>query len=255
MRLKDAAGWNQTDEDWARLLRLEPEGCFGIDVDGSLVSTATVISYGRELAWVGMVLTSPEHRGRGLARRLFAHCLEYADRNGVRWVKLDATDMGQGLYAQHGFDVECTIERWLRPPGPAVEPDGIEAGWSPALDQFAADRSTLLQDLARIGSATVAGSGFAMGRPGSRATYFGPCVSQSSTTAAKLLDWFLARHPGEPVAWDVLPANNDAVTLARSRGFAPARHLIRMVRRGSGVDGPPPVNAPAIYATAGFEYG
>ena len=255
MRLKEAAGWNQTDEDWARLLRLEPEGCFGIDVDGSLVSTATVISYGRELAWVGMVLTSPEHRGRGLARRLFAHCLEYADRNRVRWVKLDATDMGQGLYAQHGFDVECEIERLLRPPGSSTATDAVETGWSPALDRFGAGRTALLQDLARIESAMVAGSGFAMGRPGSRATYFGPCVSESPSTAAKLLDWFLARHGNEPVAWDVLPANSGAVALAHSRGFAPARRLVRMARRGPGVDGPAPENAPAIYATAGFEYG
>ena len=28
MRLKEAAGWNQTEEDWLRLLRLEPRGCF-----------------------------------------------------------------------------------------------------------------------------------------------------------------------------------------------------------------------------------
>ena len=28
MKLKEAAGWNQTENDWRCLLRLEPHGCF-----------------------------------------------------------------------------------------------------------------------------------------------------------------------------------------------------------------------------------
>ena len=36
MQLKEAAGWNQTEEDWRRLLMLEPDGCFGAIKDGQL---------------------------------------------------------------------------------------------------------------------------------------------------------------------------------------------------------------------------
>src|SRR5947209_20559745 len=98
MRLKGAAGWNQTAEDWARLMELAPHGCFGIDVDGVLASTTTAVCYGTDLAWIGMVLTSAEHRGRGLARTLMRHTLEYIAQRGVECVKLDATDMGRPLY-------------------------------------------------------------------------------------------------------------------------------------------------------------
>ncbi|MGB9604498.1 MAG: GNAT family N-acetyltransferase, partial [Bryobacteraceae bacterium] len=70
MRLKEAAGWNQTEQDWLNLIELEPEGCFALETGGVLASTATVVCYGNELAWIGMVLTAPEYRGRGFARRL-----------------------------------------------------------------------------------------------------------------------------------------------------------------------------------------
>jgi hypothetical protein len=37
MQLKEAAGWNQTEDDWRCLLWLEPNGCFGAIKDGRLV--------------------------------------------------------------------------------------------------------------------------------------------------------------------------------------------------------------------------
>ena len=44
MALKEAAGWNQTGEDWLRLLRLEPEGCFAMEVDEQVAASATVVN-------------------------------------------------------------------------------------------------------------------------------------------------------------------------------------------------------------------
>src|SRR5579872_6878429 len=119
MRLKEAAGWNQTESDWRTMLTLAPQSCFGIDCDGELRATTTAICYGRELAWVGMVLTDPEYRGRGMARRLMEHTLDHLRRDGVHWIKLDATAMGRPVYERFGFREEAAIERWVRKPGPA----------------------------------------------------------------------------------------------------------------------------------------
>src|SRR5689334_12487778 len=93
MRLKDAAGWNQTAADWQRLLEVEPEGCFGLEEDGTLAATATAVTYDKDLAWVGMVLTLPEFRGRGFARRLMAAAMDFIACRGVPTAGLDATDM------------------------------------------------------------------------------------------------------------------------------------------------------------------
>jgi GNAT superfamily N-acetyltransferase len=262
MLLKEAAGWNQTERDWERLLELEPEGCFGLLADGVLAATTTAYCYGRKLAWIGMVLTGPSFRGRGYARRLMEHALDWLDRRGVEWAKLDATDMGRPLYLKLGFEDEGAIERWAATS--QTEPRASASGWitfSPAewapldIAAFGADRSAILESLASEEAAAIPGEGYAMGRPGSRAPYFGPCVARSAGAARSLLQWFLGRHPGETVFWDLLPSNREALQLAREFGFERRRQLVRMVRRGPAACGSFEHNDASIYAIAGFEYG
>jgi GNAT superfamily N-acetyltransferase len=259
MRLKDAAGWNQTITDWRNLLALAPDGCFGIDCDGELRATTTAVCFGQELAWVGMVLTDSAYRRRGLARRLMEHALQYLRNRSVVWIKLDATESGLPLYESFGFREKGRIERWLRPKGAA--PCGHSSADRFALDAdldrkaFGADRSGLLNVLAGIESASVAGMGFAMGRPGSHAAYFGPCVAHSASAARDLVAWFLHRHAPEDVYWDILAVNTDAVQIARDFGFARGRVLVRMVL-SDGKDPSPLRNHDSlVFATAGFEFG
>src|SRR5579863_3423197 len=112
--LSTLAGWNQTADDWAMLLDLAPQSCFLIEVEGRVAATCTLVCYGVRLAWLGMVLTRPEHRGRGFARALVQTALDFADRRGVRSVLLDATDMGRPVYRKLGFRDQQDIERWTR---------------------------------------------------------------------------------------------------------------------------------------------
>jgi len=259
MQLKEAAGWNQTVADWLNLLALAPEGCFGIDCDGALRATTTAVCFGQELAWIGMVLTDPAHRGRGFARRLLEHTLEYLRGRAVDWIKLDATEMGIPLYQGLGFREEGRIERWLRPAGP-VSPGGASVErFVPdlALDReaFGADRSRLLKVLGRIESASIHGTGFAIGRPGSSAPYFGPCVARSPAAARSLLEWFLEKHSAESISWDILPSNGDAVALAREFGFRRVRALARMALAGRSDPAALGNHDSLVFAAAGFEYG
>jgi GNAT superfamily N-acetyltransferase len=263
MQLKEAAGWNQTVQDWRNLIAVAPQGCFGIDCDGRLAATASAVCFDRELAWIGMVLTDRAFRGRGFARRLMEHLLEYLEGCDVAWVKLDATDMGYALYRRLGFQDECAIERWARPPGPVVEPPGAGrfCPWSPddwrALDReaFGAGRSTLLPLLASEDAVALPGLGYAMGRPGTKATYFGPCVTTSDEAARSFLRRFLALRSQETVFWDLLPHNQAALCLARQFGFERRRELIRMARPTASRTGNFHHNDAYVFAIAGFEYG
>jgi GNAT superfamily N-acetyltransferase len=259
MRLKDSAGWNQTVQDWRNVMALAPEGCLGIEVDGAVVATTTAVCFGQELGWIGMVLTDAAHRGRGYARCLLQEALAQLTARRVRWIKLDATDMGRPLYEQLGFRTEGLIERWLRPPRAAPPPRNAPGPFrlDRALDReaFGADRSELLKVLAKIEAATINGDAYAMGRPGSNARYFGPCVSRSSEHARDLLSSFLARYQQEPVYWDILSVNSEAVDLAREHGFEKVRALSRM-SLSVVADGPRLDNRDElVFAAAGFEYG
>jgi len=255
MRLKEAAGWNQTEADWLTLLRLAPQGCFGVDVEGELAATATAVCYRSELAWIGMVLTHPDHRGKGLARKLMEHALEYAEGRAA-WIKLDATDMGRPLYRKLGFEDEGPIERWARPGRVGFRSRASSLPLSRSLEEldrkaFGANRSELLSVLGGI-ECTAKPQGYAMGRAGSKATYFGPCVAQTSEDAQTLVAGFLDQHAAETVYWDLLPQNSEAVRIAQESGFSPLRKLVRMARPG-----PAPFHHDdrLVYAIAGLEYG
>src|SRR5687767_9910723 len=106
LELSAAAGWNQTPADWERMIELEPRGCFGIEADNRLVATTTLLTYGRDMAWIGMVLTHVDYQRRGYARLLVTAALELAAARAIPCTKLDATDQGRSLYASLGFEDE-----------------------------------------------------------------------------------------------------------------------------------------------------
>lgn len=252
-RLSSDAGWNQTAEDWRMLLELAPEGCFGIDADDRLVATATLICYGRDLAWIGMVLTDSKYRRRGFAGKLLQHTIDRADELRVESVKLDATDQGQPLYERLGFLAEQPVERWWRAGGAAVGSavrDAAGRDNSLALQDdraaFGADRSRLLQNLQARGRVCADTDGFCLARHGKRANYIGPLVSRTASAARH----FVEQCSGDESYWDILPRNFAALEVATDLGFIAQRKLLRMVR-GRDLRG----REEWIYGIAGFELG
>ena len=154
LALSTEAGWNQTADDWRMLIELSPQGCIAIEVEGEVVSTATLTCYGTRLAWIGMVLTRIKYRGRGFAMRLLKECLGLADELGIESVKLDATNLGQPLYEKLGFRAEQPVERWWRAGRedampPSVPPPSSNDWQSADQNAFGVDRSALLAKLAR----------------------------------------------------------------------------------------------------------
>ena len=253
-----AAGWNQTADDWLRVMRLDPEFCLGAEVDGQVAATAVAITFEKKMAWIGMVLTHPDFRGQGLARTLMSALLAKLDAAGIEVQKLDATDMGRPLYLQLGFADEQPVERWKRPatltgPEPLIiEPYQYDAEFDSKA--FGWDRARVMEMLREASGGATTEGGFALGRPGAHTTYFGPCVAKNYEAARRLARWFLARHVGEDVFWDLLPSNGQAVRLAKSFGFEPSRKLTRMARVAAGKS-EPPRRDDYVYAIAGFEFG
>jgi GNAT superfamily N-acetyltransferase len=254
MELSIAANWNQTAEDWVRLLRLAPAGCRCIEEEGRVVATTSVIVYDGRLGWVGMVLTRPESRRLGLARRLMEDALASADSGGARTLKLDATDAGRALYESLGFVVEGRVERWERLEA-SGNVDSASIGErldaeTLALDQaaFGVSRERLLRDLEATGSFTSSTMAYVCSRSGRAARSLGPCVARSRGAARDLIAaqlQYLSRW-----YWDLLPCNADAVTCAQEFGFTRSRVLWRM-SRGEPIKN----NDLLVYATAGFELG
>ena len=256
MELSIQAGWNQTPEDWRTLIRLDSKGCFGVEVEGRLVATTTLLCYGRALAWVGMVLTRIEWRGRGFAKNLLTTALARADQLGIATVKLDATEQGQPVYEKLGFRGEQPVERWFREgisqiAGPtAPEKTLSRACLDLDSDAFGTDRSQLLRELERRGTISSTPGAYLFSRPGRVSDYIGPCVARNREAAKRLIESRIRESSAKSWFWDVISRNRDAISLAQELGFKPQRRLLRMVR-GKELSG----NDSLIYAIAGFELG
>lgn len=266
MKLKESAGWNQTENDWRSLLELEPLGCFGAELDGELVGTTTTTTYEDELAWIGMVLVQPERRRQGIARRLMTTALEYL-KDKVATVKLDATPAGKFVYEGFGFKTEGLIERWTR--GADFSHVGGTGGTILdnetfrkliALDSavFKANRSRLIEMLVakscagpiveRTEDGTV--RGYALSRRGSKADYVGPVVSQDTNQVGPLLDRLLAQMTGRSLYFDFNTSCICDSAVLVERGFKKERELIRM-QYGA----PSAVTSSFVIAIAGPEVG
>src|ERR1041384_777414 len=262
MQLKEAAGWNQTEDDWRRLLLLEPNGCFCAIKDCRVVGTTTTTTYVDELAWVGMVLVDPQHRRQGIAAKLMSVALDYL-KERVGTVKLDATALGQPVYERFGFQVESLVERWSgqgnsRRRDERMVVDSLNEIL--ALDGvvFNADRSKLIGELISrsvvppvlVRDADGALSGYALARHGTRANYVGPVVAKGPQQVETLLDEVLSQLGDSPVYIDFNRECSAGTSLLSDRGFVKERDLIRMT-----TGRPSAKTSPLVVAIAGPELG
>jgi GNAT superfamily N-acetyltransferase len=247
MGLKSAAGWNQTEADWRRTLQLQPDGCFVGECDGTPAATLTFCCFG-SVAWIAMVLTDPEFRGRGLATALMRHAVELLQSRGVTTIRLDATPLGRPVYERLGFAVDYELNRWKRE---VLSAAAIDDSKYPGLRQASPedlgaivelDRQTVGCDRSKFLAALLAESpagafitdgapcpaGFALRRLGSNAMQLGPIVATDPKVGRLLLSTAIA-ETGKTALYCDAPTKNTAAEISlRAVGFSSLRPLYRM---------------------------
>lgn len=263
MRLKAQAGWNQTVADWQRFLALAPSGCFVAEESGEPAGTLTTCIFHNE-AWIAMVLVDERWRGKGIGTALLQHALAFLDAQGIESVRLDATPMGQPLYARLGFLPEYPLLRYAGIAGAALETDAVQVYCSEHLEALlqldrqllGIDRRKLLARLlaenpeqARIVPRADHLAAYLTARPGAYAWHIGPCLADGEAGQLLLLDAW-RRFSGQPVLLDIPTANARATAIAEAMGLTAQRQLLRM-RRGDVLTADPY----GIWASSGPEKG
>lgn len=266
IKLREAAGWNQTEQDWQRFLRLDPAGNFVACRDDRVCGTVTTLNYEGRFGWIGMVLVDPAYRRQGIGTRLLEKGIDFLESAKVESIKLDATPDGRPLYLQRRFVDEYGIQRWE-----GVSKIGRGVGLTPMKREelrkvcewdrriFGADRTRLLTALWQEGpqySVVICEggevAGYVLGRAGARAHYLGPWVaSPLSGVADELLREFLSRLDGQRVYVDVCLKNPYAVASVQAAGFHMQRSLTRMCRGPNNYPGQPQL----VYGIGGPELG
>jgi GNAT superfamily N-acetyltransferase len=242
MRLCAAAGWNQSAQDWAALLRLSAGASFAACHNGVEAGTVTTVCYPGGLNWIGMVLVAPEYRRLGIGKRLLNAALAAAAGRGV--LGLDATPAGRPLYESLGFTALYPLARWLRPSGPAPSGESacrpLDAAALAGLagydrEVFGADRTPLLADLARrapdLAFVTAdAGQprGYCLGRRGRLYTQIGPLAAPTLADARELLRTALRTCAGEALILDIPFHRPEWHHWLKELGFSEQRPFTRM---------------------------
>ncbi|WP_274425287.1 GNAT family N-acetyltransferase [Chelativorans sp. YIM 93263] len=263
MALSREAGWNQCEEDWR--LFLSEGAVFGIVDAGRVVGSAAIMPYGKDLAWIGMVLVLKSHRRRGIATRLLKACLDEIDRQN-RTAFLDATPEGEPVYRALGFEGDLRITRWQgqaskggsspasRHNSEAMNTDHLEEALALDLATLGVRRNALLSSFARrlpeAARVPAKGRGAIFGRDGDLACQIGPLFAEDEDVASELLSDVLAALKGR-VFIDVIDGRTKVVKALEDQGFVPQRPFLRMSR---GVH-KPSNDISRLFAIAGPEFG
>lgn len=263
LRLTRQAGWNQTESDLLRFLKMEPEGCFVAELDGRSVGTTGTCVFD-STAWIAMVLVEVETRGKGIGTELLKHSLNYLDKRKVKTIRLDATSAGQPIYEKLGFMAEYQLSRFE-----GIAPSGKKGALvsKAAPDLYASiiefdklmtgtNRRKMLSSFfeefpedIRIVKHGDTIEGFILTRPGANAIQIGPCIATIDTGSVLLQD-ALSRCAGESVFIDIPVDNANAIKIAESSGLKIQRYFMRMYRGERIKD-----NIKAIWSSSGPEKG
>ena len=263
LALSDAAGWNQSADDWSFFITAG--AAFGVrDEAGTLIATAAALPYDATTGWISMVLVDAAQRHRGIASQLVDACVASL-REGGRIPVLDATPAGAAVYAKIGFVAGFAFERWEGDGAATVAATESEsnaaAGASQSETLIALDRSACGIDRALLlrsflgRPATRAwlaprGDGFALRRAGRRAAQVGPIVATDDLGALDLLAAALDGSAGR--AFIDVPVHRTSIADALTRrGFARQRSFVRMALG----DARAAAARERVFALAGPEFG
>jgi ribosomal protein S18 acetylase RimI-like enzyme len=268
LSLSVAEGWNQTEVDWKLLLNNRNNVCIVAEKDGKVAGTATALNHENKLAWIGMVLVDKSLRGLGAGKMLLKHIIDKLKH--IRSVKLDATPAGELLYSKLGFIAEYKIFRLKREAGIYSERiacgndlEGIDKeifNEIVGIDKvvFGSERSYLLLNLLNnFPERTLyikdenGIEGYLFGRDGSRFSYIGPVVAESTDAAKCLISKALEGLTDQPVGVDVPEFNEELLKWLDSVGFVIQRYFVRMYLNVN----PFPGEIRKQYLTGGPEFG
>lgn len=247
MRIKNAEGWNQTENDWELLIHYKESVNLVAVQDDRIVGTVTAINYANKVAWIGMMLVDKEFRGRGIGKLLLNEAI--LKLKNCASIKLDATPAGRPVYEKLGFLDECTLYRMIHPSVSelpqrtgSVQAVRVSAKDLPELARFdeavfGADRKTLIyylyknySELAWLIREENEVVGFCLGRRGTNFTQIGPVNASTDKVAKSLIRSAFNHLTGKAVVVDIQGNKTNIIQWleACGCGFATQRPFSRM---------------------------
>lgn len=113
LTLAEKESWVTERWEFTFLLSVFPQGCFAArSENGETIGFITSLCHDRS-GWIGNLIVSESHRGRGIGKTLFSCALAALQAAGIGTFWLTASKSGAQLYAKHGFREIDRIIRWV----------------------------------------------------------------------------------------------------------------------------------------------
>ncbi|TPW33348.1 GNAT family N-acetyltransferase [Martelella alba] len=233
-------GWNPGHGDAVPFQVADPDGFFGLFVDGRMVSAISAVAYDDAFGFIGLYITRPDMRGKGYGAKVWDHGMAYL---GNRTIGLDGVPEQQENYGRMGFVTDYGTARWsgMVKPGclaeasasRSFETDDFDAVVQLDRDCFMASRRDFLRAwLAQAQSARVVVTdgrlvGFGTARRCIDGYKVGPLFARSPDIACSLLGGIADDLAGSRIDIDCPLSQTRFIaaleTAGLSRGFETAR--------------------------------
>jgi len=242
-RLSKMESWDNSSDDFRRILRVQPGGSFVATEKKRRVGIATTFSYGR-LGWIGNVVISKRYRKLGIGSWLVKHAIVHLRKSGARTIGLFSYKGNLRFYQRLGFKKDASYLRFVGR-GRALTSEGPSSigrkdfGRILAFDRkyFGHRRDRLLRELLErfrdSSFMTMRNSevlGYIVGKNYDTTCEIGPwlCSREDISIAAGLLRAVLNTSMGKPVEITVPRRNRQALKLLRNHNFKDHGSVARM---------------------------
>lgn len=256
-------GWNPGLRDADAFAAADPQGFLGLYRDDELVTTISLVNYGRAFGFLGFYICKPEFRGQGLGLALWTEALA---RSPARTIGLDGVTAQQPNYRKSGFVLAHENIRHGGPKptcfarlDPALTPLSPEDATE--LDRFEQENRLFPALRAAFLAAWAGHDGFILRRSGKIEGYgvirpchegfkIGPLFAPDAGDAETILRGLLTRMAEGMMFLDTPGTNGAAIDLALSLGLKPMFETARMYR------GPAPnLDTAKVFGITSFELG
>ena len=228
-----AEGWNPGD-DAEVFWNTDPGAFVGVEVDGQLVGSGSIVSYGGRMGFVGLFIVRPEFRGRGYGKALWDHMLtalpERLDPGAP--MALDGVKDMEDRYRLTGFRSSHDDRRMRLISTAAQRPTSVRRITAPVgniaewdSQCFGVPRPTFLTgwlahpDHVALAYVRDTLQGYAVMRPCQTGYRIGPLFAHDVPAAQALLTGLFAHvPPGTELFLDVPDSNAAAMRWAQSLG-------------------------------------
>lgn len=239
--LTDSEDWAYVENDFARLLGYEPEGCFIAEVEKRPVGLTTATSYG-PVAWIGNVIVAEGSRGTGIGTQLVSTAVDYLGSVGVKTVHLASYVNTIRFYERLGFRQEFPVST-MSIDTTGFDSSDVDVAKETDLEQIAAldaayfggNRSRIIQrmwrDFPQLLLKTDVPAGYVIATCTEKSCEIGPLIAESGSpdAAELLLRGILGNVLADRARIFVPHANPRAAELAKSLGFEEDFRTMRML--------------------------